>query len=74
MTVGESVKKAREAAGLTRTALADISGVASRTISSIERDERGPSVRTAEILADALEISIDELVGHEVVKREKTMW
>lgn len=74
MTVGEHIKAARKAAGLSQVQLADLSGISINSIISLEQNKHGPSVTTAELLADALEISIDELVGHEVVKREKTMW
>lgn len=73
MTVGEHVRAARKAAGLRQIDLEELSGVSAVAISLIERDVNLPSLSTAELLADALEISIDELVGHKIQKKEKLM-
>lgn len=64
MTVGEAMKKAREEAGLTVSNLSTLSGVATTNIYQYEKDINKPRVDTAEILADALGISIDEYIGH----------
>lgn len=66
MTVSEAMKKAREKAGLTQAQLSKISGVFSQNISKYELGQALPRVDTVELLADALGISIDEYVGHEV--------
>ena len=66
MTVGEAMKRAREKAGLTQGQLSKISGVFSQNISKYELGQALPRVDTAEFLADALGISIDEYIGHEV--------
>lgn len=65
MTVSEAMKRAREKAGLTQGQLAKISGVFSQNISKYELGQALPRVDTAEFLADALGISIDEYIGHE---------
>lgn len=64
MTVGEAMKKAREEAGLTVPNLSAITGISSAGIYQYEKDINKPRIDTAEILADALGISIDEYVGH----------
>lgn len=61
---GSSMKTARIDAGLSLRKLSEISGINYRLISRYERDEIRPRIDTAEILADALNISIDEYIGH----------
>lgn len=69
MTRGEYMRKARLDAGLSIVRLAEISGIAQTTISLLERKSlRGGWIDTIETLADALGLSIDEYVGHKVVK------
>ena len=58
----------RERAGLSQYELADLSGVTQKTIWALEHDKNNGSVTTVELLADALGLSIDEYVGHKVVK------
>lgn len=54
------LRRIRKEKGLTVPALSQLSGVPNRTIEDIER--RGDCrISTARILADALEISLDEL-------------
>lgn len=69
MTIGEAMRAAREKAGLTRNKFAKKSGVAVSCISVYERDEFEPKISRVEILADALGISIDEYIGHEVKEK-----
>ena len=64
MTPGEAMKFSREKAGLSIKELAEISGIAAPLIGRYERDITTPSLTTVELLADALNISIDEYVGH----------
>lgn len=61
------MQAAREAAGLTLRGLAAISGVSHEAIWCIERGHRQGRVDTIELLADALCMSIDEYIGHEVM-------
>ena len=58
----------REKRGLSQYELADLSGVTQKTIWALEHDKNNGSVTTVELLADALGLSIDEYVGHKVVK------
>lgn len=64
MTVGEAMKKARQITGLSIKQLSEISGVLAQLIGRYERDIVKPRIDTVEMLADALEISIDEYIGH----------
>lgn len=71
MTRGEHMRLSREKKGLTIIQLSNASGIAANTISSLERNSRyGGWLITVEILADALGLSIDEYVGHKVVRRK----
>lgn len=63
--IGEHVKALRLMRGMNQTELADKSGVADRTISSIERGERYGIVTTYLYLAEALDVSIGALLGGE---------
>ena len=56
----------RERAGLTMRGLADKAGVCYMTVSRVENDQTGCSLTSAELLADALGLSLDEYTGHEV--------
>ena len=69
MTFGEAARKCRQEAGLSIAQLAKFSGISYAMICYIEEDKRNPSVVTAEALADTLGVSLDEYVGHKVVRR-----
>ena len=69
MTRGETMRRWREKRGLTQPELARISGISQVTISALEIGRNsGGNLDTIELLADALGLSIDEYVGHKVVK------
>lgn len=69
MTRGEIMRKWREKRGLTQPELAKLSGISQVTISALEIGRNsGGNLDTIELLADALGLSIDEYVGHEIVK------
>lgn len=65
MTIGQSIKKAREAKGLSRYKLAEMAGIAPITIYQWERGAFCPTITCLIFIADALDISLDELVGRE---------
>ena len=57
MTFGEKVRKAREAAGISQKRLAEITGIALRTIQNYETAGRLPTQREYyDLLADALNL------------------
>lgn len=66
MTRGEYMRRARERAGLNIKQLSVLSGISVSSISGIELGKYNGSIATIELLADALGLSIDEYVGHEV--------
>jgi transcriptional regulator with XRE-family HTH domain len=69
-TIGQRVHAARIAAGLSQGQLAERAGVAQAAISRIERGEtREPGVLIMAGIARALELTIDELVAHNLRRR-----
>lgn len=66
LTMGESIKKAREDRSLSRTALSNKSGVLTTTIRAWEHDITNPTIMNIWAVADALDISIDELIGRTI--------
>ena len=63
--IGERVKALRLMRGMNQMELAEKSGVADSTISSIERGERYGIVTTYLYLAEAMDVSIGALLGGE---------
>lgn len=63
MTVGEAIRKARKDRGYSAQRLANKSGVGKLTIYKYEYDQSQPRLWCLIALADALNITLDELVG-----------
>lgn len=63
--IAERIKNAREKRGLSQNALAKKAGVAQATINAIERQTKNPSVETLMLIADALDVSVNSLLGKE---------
>ena len=57
MTVGENIRAARKAAGLTQKQLGERLGISYVNISQLEGGQRIPSLETLQKLADALHVS-----------------
>lgn len=64
--IHEAMRKAREAKGLTRYKLAESAGVNQHSLVGYETGENAPGIFNLIALADALGLSLDEYVGHEV--------
>lgn len=64
--IGKAIKDNRIAQKYTQKQLAQRIGVTHAAISYWENGVNVPNVKDCWLLADALEISIDELVGHDV--------
>lgn len=66
--VGENIKKARLKAGISQYRLSKLSGIAQATISAIEADgqTRSPATDTVEKIANALEVTVSELLGTDI--------
>ncbi|HEX5273018.1 MAG TPA: helix-turn-helix transcriptional regulator [Gemmataceae bacterium] len=59
------LKHLREGAGMTQAALAEAAGVPLRTYQAWEQGNRTPLFDAAVKVADALDVSLDELAGRE---------
>lgn len=68
MTLGQSIKNARNKKGITQAELAAKIGVYQATLSYWETDRNCPSLLFAICIADVLEMTLDELVGRTVKK------
>ena len=66
MTIGEHIREARKGKGYSISKLSLKSGVAVQTIWKWETDETMPTVILLMCVADALEITLDELVGRKI--------
>lgn len=69
-TVGDNIKRMREAANMSQNGLAKKAGIAQATLSAIERSTKNPSVETVKLLAIALGCTTADLMG-ESPKTEK---
>ena len=63
MTFGEKVALVRKQQKWTQGQLGQHTGTSGDMIGKYERDEVNPSIETAKRLADALEVSLDYLIG-----------
>ena len=62
--VGERIKKARQAAGLTQVALAKKMNISRSYISDIESNRHSVNISTLQMFAEALHVDIAEFVGN----------
>lgn len=63
MTIGQAIKKARKDRGYTQTKLSMKSGVSTQSIAQWEWDQCTPTVTLLWCVADALDVTLDEIVG-----------
>ena len=61
--LGDRIKQRRESLNIHTTDLAKSIGVSSSLISQIERAKAFPSILTLKKIADALQITVGELIG-----------
>ena len=71
MPIGQAIKKAREARGMTREQLSGIIGYAPRHIQAIENEGKYPSIELFIQLIQMFDVSVDEYIfpDKEVKKR-----
>lgn len=62
-TIGQNLRSARKAKGLTQKELSAISGVPYTSIGSYERDDVAPGIFNLIDLAEVLDVSLDRLAG-----------
>lgn len=63
MTFGQKITFIRKQKKISQAELGKLSDISGDIVGKYERDEMKPSIDTAKRLADALEISLDYLVG-----------
>ncbi|MBR1729774.1 MAG: helix-turn-helix domain-containing protein [Selenomonadaceae bacterium] len=64
MDVGEKIKKARKAAGLTQLELARKINMSQSYIADMERSRHNPSLAALQLIANALQVDIAEFVSN----------
>ena len=62
MLFGDKLKQLRLAANMTQEQLAEKCGMKKQNISRYENSDREPNIRTAKKMADALGVSLEELI------------
>jgi ribosome-binding protein aMBF1 (putative translation factor) len=62
-TLGQSIRAAREAAGVSQVDLATAANISQGYLSQLEQDEREPTLPIAARIARALGVSLDELAA-----------
>ena len=62
MPIGQAIKKAREARGMTREQLSEIIGYAPRHIQAIENEGKYPSIELFIQLIQVFDVSVDEYI------------
>lgn len=60
--LGKNLRQARERAGLTQEVVAERSGVHPTEVSRIESGKRDPRIATVEALAEAVGVSVSDLL------------
>ena len=73
MTLGENIRTFRTKLELTQEQLAESVGVTAQAVSKWEREESMPDVALIPTIADALDVSTDELFGHEGLSKNSVM-
>lgn len=68
MTFGQKIAFSRKEKKMSQAELGKLSGINGDIIGKYERDEMKPSIETARKLSDALEVSLDYLVGDRDLK------
>mgnify|MGYP001578021535 CR=1 FL=1 len=71
MTFGQKITSVRKQKKISQAELGKLSGVNGDIVGKYERDEMKPSIETAKKLADALEVSLDYLVGGDLKVLDK---
>lgn len=70
ISIGKRIKEFRKGKGLTQEKLAEISGIEPSNISHIERGATKPSLPTLVAIANALGVTLDELVYSSLKKSD----
>jgi transcriptional regulator with XRE-family HTH domain len=68
ISLGENIKKLRKDKGLTQDKLSEITKISIASIQRYESGKRQPNIQTVNKFAQALNVSLDDLVGNEYNK------
>lgn len=71
MNISERIKNKRMAVGLTQLKLAKKTGLSPAAISQYESGARTPTIEAIKKIAGVLEVSVDVLIGSEVLPSEE---
>ena len=63
MNIGANIKVIREQAGMTQSELSTKCGISTEHISRIENDKFIPNIKTAVVIAEALGVTLNELLA-----------
>ena len=66
ITIGQHIRKQREAKGYSRQQVAIKSNVSTETLRAWESDKASPSINLLIRIADVLNIGLDDLVGRSI--------
>lgn len=72
VTVGEAIRRGRQAFGWTQAQLANEAGLSPNYIARLERGELGPSLFVASRICQALQIDLTTLLGGSPASGKKT--
>lgn len=67
---GINIREARKLNGLTQSQVAEKTGIPQNTLSWIENDKGIPNIQQCVLLADLFGITVDELIGRELNKKD----
>lgn len=70
MSLGSRLKKEREKRNWSQVYVAKKVGITNAVLSNYERDLRDPDTETLKKLAELYEVSIDYLLGHEIIEKD----
>ena len=62
----EKLREIRKARGMTQGRLATVTGINRVTIARYETEKISPTLKNAEKIAEALGVTVNELIGNEV--------
>jgi transcriptional regulator with XRE-family HTH domain len=71
MTIGQAMKAARKSKGVSQAKLGEKSGINPIIISWWETDKHTPTITLLICIADALGVTLDELVGRNMQENKK---
>ena len=64
-TTGEKIREGRANLGITQTELAEKIGISRQTLSKYETGESLPDIEKCKLLAEVLDVSLDDLVNYD---------